>query len=188
MQVMPHLALGRCSPPELCHAQRLPVVLVGVLQQFGGAAVAGSCGRCVACGVLKNLGQRAVLAQGVHHTVLVEEPALQGVRALAALLFQACHPVGVGCHLLHHLLLLLSVPCFHSFQLCLLVLALFDKLLQLWLAGGGSELMTPFSVVFHLPAVVLFLCAVLLLHVLQLAAQLVVGSILLHALNGMVYL
>ena len=92
LSVVPHLGFWRCSPPELSHAHGAQSLLVGILQQLRGTAVARTAWRqrefaahlrpCVV--VLPNLHQVLCLAPSVQHPVLPEQPLLQLFRHLFA--------------------------------------------------------------------------------------------------------
>ena len=89
--VVPHLCLGRHTHPELCHADGLQPLLIGILKELGGATVTCSSwriGELVAylCTVviMPDLYQVTLLAVGVEHAVLAEKPHLQVFRHLLA--------------------------------------------------------------------------------------------------------
>ncbi len=110
-------------------------MLIGMLQQLRRTALTGSGGRCVLRRMGEDVGQRALLAAVVEHHEVVEQPALQGVAAAAALGLQGAdglvkglqHRLGKGC--------LLLPAVFQPAQLRLLVLALTDQGLIIMAAG-----------------------------------------------------
>ena len=88
LPVMAHLHAGRASVPELGYLQRLESMEEGILQQLGGTALARAGWWHVLRRVAEDVGERAPLTLLVHHQELVEEPALQGIGALLAFVFQ----------------------------------------------------------------------------------------------------
>ena len=95
-QMVAHLATGRFAIPELSDLQGLQPMLVGILQQLGSAAVARAAwGQGEA---LLQSGRRVIgapdldevfaLTTGIEHSVLGEEPLLQGLGEGLALALQ----------------------------------------------------------------------------------------------------
>ena len=74
----------RLSPPELRHAHWAQTVTVGILQQLGGTAVTGPGRGSGMHGVGEDVREVALLAKGVEHAVLSEQPPLQVIAHLAA--------------------------------------------------------------------------------------------------------
>ena len=95
LTIKAHLGLGRLAHPELCHAEGREALLVGILQELGGTAVAGTAGGIGealaylhAVVVVPHLNEVALLTIGVEHAVLTEEPLLEVFRELLTALAQ----------------------------------------------------------------------------------------------------
>ena len=85
---MAYLLPWRLAPPEFSHAHGLECVAVGILQQFGCAAVASPGGWNSVRGGAEYVDKVSLFATCVEHAVLREEPALQLVAHAAAALSQ----------------------------------------------------------------------------------------------------
>ena len=78
---MADFVLGRSAPPKLRHSNGLPVVQIGLLQQFGSGALSGACGRYLVYGPAEYLIQCFHLFAIVQHLELLEQLYLQCRRA-----------------------------------------------------------------------------------------------------------
>ena len=74
----------RAAPPELGHAEGLPLVEVGLLEQLGRGTLAGAGGRGALAGGGEDGAEVFGLAAGVEHLEVPEEAHLQGGGAAVA--------------------------------------------------------------------------------------------------------
>ena len=120
MQMMPHLAARRLSPPELCQTQRLQSVLKSILQQFWRTAVTTAGWRQT----IEYLKEVLLFAVDVQEVILFEEPSLQLVRPSATLLFHVLQMLFKPAHLGFTLADAFSGTFFHPMEFSLHELAL----------------------------------------------------------------
>ena len=100
MPVSAWFAFGGVSPPELGHAQGLPSVQIGLLQQFWSGAYPGSGGGRPMDGGGKYLAQVSVFSVGVQQVKVLEDAALQGCGPFFPLCFQLFYQAFLRRHLL----------------------------------------------------------------------------------------
>ena len=77
-------SLGRVSPPKLGHGNRLQLVLVSILREFGCGTFTGSCRWQLFEEFVEDGVEVLLFATGIEHPELFEDPLLEGGGALLA--------------------------------------------------------------------------------------------------------
>ena len=172
LPVVPNLAHGRGSPPELGHAARAHLQQVSGLQQLGRTALSRPSRRRALRCVGKKLGECGVIASCVEHHEAVEEPPLQGIRPLVAFLLQTLQQISGAEQRLLFLLQQGGETFFDAVQLGFHKLALGDESLLLAFGQDAPLYVGPYAVALllgglHLQAVGFHGCRFFLLQCLE---------------------